>query len=374
MLLPHGSLLFLLCGPWLLNGIEDCKHHSIAVDPPEPLPGEDQASSNYTRLVEGTPILDHLSLNKSKLYWYENFNVTTMNQPDRYRKLMISLEPCEGIVYLFVRKTRPCWPNPHSCCQPSGSVESIDTVAAPPCAPPHQKIKCDWTHFHSIIDGTKDAAPTFFEVPLTSTKYYIAVFAPQEANVKAGVVRARFRLTMLADIGAYPRPGLQGRLKAKQVGEMSVELQWEQATFMPVGVSDLKNYHIYSSLLLPNEEKTSDAVFLKPSKIMNSVCGLETNAMKYGVPLTDKHCHNGKCSAVVSGVLPKKRYMFNIVSESMRNFNSTYSGIIVDSDWKETTKLFGESADTVVHLVAAVCGTILGVVIMGYLWIVKLYN
>jgi len=96
--------------------------------------------------------------------------------------------------------------------------------------------------------------------------------------------------------------------------------------------------------------------------------------MKYGVPLTDKHCHNGKCSAVVSGVLPKKRYMFNIVSESMRNFNSTYSGIIVDSDWKETTKLFGESADTVVHLVAAVCGTILGVVIMGYLWIVKLYN
>merc|ERR1711924_23035 len=113
----------------------------------------------------------------------------------------------------------------------------------------------------------------------------------------------------------------------------SVELQWEQATFMPVGVSDLKNYHIYSSLLLPGEEKVSDAVFLKPSKIMNSVCGLENNAVKYGVPLTDSHCRNGRCSATVSGVLPKKRYMFNTVAESMRDFNSTYSGIIVTSDW-----------------------------------------
>merc|ERR1719472_630818 len=105
---------------------------------------------------------------------------------------------------------------------------------------------------------------------------------------------------------------------------------------------------------------------------MNSVCGLETNAVKYGVPLTDaSHCKNGKCRATVSGVLPKKRYMFNVVSESMRDFNSTYSGIIVASDWKDTTKLFGDSADTVVGLVGGVCGTIFGVVVMGYLWIVK---
>ena len=166
------------------------------------------------------------------MYWYENFNATTMNQPDRYRKLIISLEPCEGIVYLFVRKTRPCWPNPHSCCHHDKAVSTL--VEAPPCNA-HKQIKCDWTHYHSIIDGTKDAAPTFFEMPLTSTKYYISVYAPQEANIKAGVMKARYRLTMLADIGAYPRPGLQGRSKAKQVGETSVELHWEHATFMPVG-------------------------------------------------------------------------------------------------------------------------------------------
>lgn len=362
-----GLLLLLVCHSWVARSI--CEHDSIAIDPPEQ---SDRASGNQTRLVDGEPILNHLSLNKSKLYWYENFNVTTMNQPDRYRKLMISLEPCEGIVYLFVRKTRSCWPNPHSCCRPMSSVSS--EVHAPPCATSYQKIKCSWTHYHSILDGSKDAAPTFFEVPLTSTKYYISVYAPQEANVKAGVTRARYRLTVLADIGAFPRPGLQGHLKAKQVGEMSIELQWEKATFMPVGVSDLRHYHIYSSLLLPSEDKVNDAVFLKPSKIMNSVCGLETNAVKYGVPLTNANCRGSLCSAVVSGVLPKKRYMLNIVAESMRGFNSSYSGIILQSDWTDTTKLFGDSADTVVPLVGAVCGTIFGIVVMGYLWIVKLYN
>jgi hypothetical protein len=367
MLLPLRVLLSLLCRAWLLGAV--CEHHSIGLEPPE---DPATATGNSTKLIEGQPILNQLSLNKSKHYWYETFNVTTMNQPDRYRKLIISLEPCEGIVYIFVRRTRPCWPDPHSCCRPDG-VESA--ITAPPCTSEKQKIKCSWTHYHSILDGSKDGAPTFFEVPLTSTKYYITVFAPEAENINSGVTReVRYRLTMLTDIGAFPRPGLQGRLNAKQVGEMSMELQWDEATFVPVGVSELKHYYIYSSLLLPMDDKINNAVFLKPSKIMNSVCGLENNAVKYDVPLTSARCSSGRCSAVVSGVLPKRRYMFNVVSESMRNFNSSYAGIIVSSDWKETAKLFGESADTVVPLVGGICGTIFGVVVMGYLWIVKLYN
>ena len=38
-----------------------------------------------------------------------------MHVKDEYRKIIINLEPCRGVVYLFVRKTRPCWPNPYSC-------------------------------------------------------------------------------------------------------------------------------------------------------------------------------------------------------------------------------------------------------------------
>jgi len=358
------------------NCMADCSHELIGIESPEQ--GGTGNYSNATKLLDGVPVMNHVGLNMTKMYWYENFNVTTMNQPESFKKLIISLEPCEGVVYLFVRKTRPCWPNPHSCCKPlpaallKAGLSNIPT--APPCSPVLHNIKCDWTHYHSVIDGSQDGAPTFFEIPLSSTKHYISVFAPRELNVKNGITRARYRLTVLADPGAYPRPGLQGRLKAKHTGEMSVELQWEQATFMPIGISNLKDYRVYSSLLLATDNKMNQAVFLKPSKVMNTVCGLEHNAVNYGVPLTNGNCLHGVCKTTISGIVPKKRYMFNIVADSERNFNSSYAGIIVHTDWVETNKLGGESSDTVTGLVGAICGTVFGVVIIGYLWIVKLYN
>merc|ERR1719491_972363 len=142
-----------------------------------------------------------------------------MNQPDSFKKLIISLEPCEGVVFLFVRKTRPCWPSPHSCCKPLASSLGIAGLSplptAPPCVASLQTTKCDWTHYHSVLDGSKNGAPTFFEIPLSSTKYYISVYAPRKENADEGISKARYRLTLLADPGAYPRPGLNGRLTAK---------------------------------------------------------------------------------------------------------------------------------------------------------------
>lgn len=325
---------------------------------------------NYTVLHDGVPIMDEVSLNMTKLYYYENFNVTTMNQPTRYRKLIISLEPCEGVVYLFVRKTRRCWPEPHSCCKPrSGSAATYNT--APPCNTALHSMDCGWTHFRSIIDGSKDGAPTFFEVPLTSTKYYIAVFAPHEPNMLSYVSRPRFRFMALADIGAYPRPGQKGSLQAKQVSEMAVELSWEAASFVPLGISSLQHYYVYSSLLLTQDAKVNEAVFINPSKVMNAVCGLEKNAVRYGAPLTSSSCQNGVCSATIVGIVPRRRYMLNIISDSYRGYNSTYSGIIVTTDWTETTQVWG---DSVLSLIGAICGTVFGVVVIGYLWIVKLYH
>lgn len=335
---------------------------------------EGLASNNDTeQLLEGRPVVHTLAPNASRNYLYENDNVTTMNQPDRYRKLVLMLEPCMGVVYLFVRKTRRCWPHPHSCCRPLSGQPGADGAhtVAPPCNPSIHSVDCDWTHFHSIIDGSKDSAPTFFEVPLSSNKYYITVYAPEEANAIYGIDAPSYRLTALADIGAYPRPGQQGRLKAKQSGEMSLELEWEQATFLPVGVSDIRHYHIFSSLLLANERKLDPSVFLNPGKVMNSVCGLERNAVRYGVPLNATHCRGGACTATIAGIVPGRRYMFNIVSESRRGFNASYSGIIVSPDWEETTQLL---PDSVVALIGAICGTVFGVVVVGYLWIGKLYN
>merc|ERR1712012_1103228 len=122
-----------------------------------------------------------MGLNLSRQFLYENTNVTTMNQPARFRKLIISLEPCEGVVYMFVRKTRRCWPDPHSCCQPLAGMTDLPT--APPCDLKQHTIKCPWTHFHSVIDGTRDGSPTFFQLPHTSVKYFITVFTPRDANL-----------------------------------------------------------------------------------------------------------------------------------------------------------------------------------------------
>jgi len=280
-----------------------------------------------------------------------------------------------GVVYLLVRKTRRCWPDTRSCCDPKPLAVKegvpITERASPPCSPTQFTIDCPWTHFHSVLDGSKDGAPTFFEVPLGASKYYISIFAPRQENLDHGVIRARYRFLMLADIGAFPRPGLQGRLHARQTGETTLDLSWDQATFLPLGVSGLKSYVVYSSLLLAAEEKQSTSVMLSPSKIMNSVCGLEQNAVPYGLPLSDLNCVDGRCTNKITGIIPRRRYLFNIIATSYRNHSASYSGIIVDTDWDETTQLL---TDRVTSLVAAICGTVFGIVIIGYLWIVKLYN
>lgn len=349
-----------------------CTHEEDGIELPDLAPG--QAVANHTVLVDGRPEASDITLNMTKLYYYENLNVTTMNQPERYRKLIISLEPCEGVLYLFVRKTRRCWPNPHSCCQPLPG--SFGSSSAPPCNASTHKVQCDWTHFHSVVDGTRDGAPSFFEVPHSSTKYFLSVFAPREVNLDSGVSRPKFRLTVLADVGAFPRPGLQGRLRTvlSEEGDRTLEVSWDAATFIPMGISSLRNYHLYSSLLLASDQKQNDAVFMSPSKVMNSVCGLERNAVRYGTAISPGICREGICRAKIAGIVPKRRYMLNVVAESYRGFNVTYSGIVVSTDWSESRHALSSWSEQTTSLVGAICGTVFGVLVIGYLWIVKLYK
>uniref|UniRef100_A0A7S3M4M2 Uncharacterized protein n=1 Tax=Spumella elongata TaxID=89044 RepID=A0A7S3M4M2_9STRA len=141
-----------------------------------------------------------------------------------------------------------------------------------------------------------------------------------------------------------------------------------------MGVSSLRNYYLYSSLLLASDKKQSESVFISPSKIMNSVCGLERNAVKYGNAISPASCQDGICKAMIAGIVPKRRYMLNIIAESYRGFNSTYSGIVVSSDWSESRHAFSDWSETTTSLVGGICGTIFGVLVIGYLWIVKLYK
>jgi len=274
---------------------------------------------------------------------YLNTNVTTMDQPDQYRKLVINLEPCRGVVYLFVRKTRPCYPNPYSCV--------ADRLTG----------ECDWTHFMSEIDGSRDATPTFFEVPLSSTKYFISVYAKETAS---------YTLMLLADIGALPRPGNRGRIEATQLGELQVQLNWNVGYFLPTGVSDMRTYWVYSALLIEEDERSNAAVFLNSNKIMNTVCGLHNNTDREYSKIEPTACFNGMCNATIDGVITNRRYVFNIVAESQRGYQMAYAGLIMRTEWEVIRQA---TSDRTLKVVGAVSGSVLGMVVIIYFLMLKLY-
>lgn len=305
--------------------------------------------SPQIEIKDGESIYRDIRSNNTHRYFYANYNVTTMNQPDEYRKLIINLEPCRGIVYVFVRKTRRCWPNPYSCIE----------VGANPSRRP---LECTWTHFMSEIDGSRDGTSTFFEVPLSSTKYFISVYAPQ---------RSSYTLTVLADIGAMPRPGNNGKIAAQQIKELQVQLSWKESFFLPIGVSDVKQYWVYSAMLLDNDNRSNLAVFMRPEKIMNTVCGLQNNTdRQYSLVQADA-CLGGVCNATVDGVVAQRRYVFNIVVESQRGYRFAYAGLIMRTDWQVVRQA---ASDSTLKVIGAVSGSVLGMVIIIYFLMLKLYG
>jgi len=281
-----------------------------------------------------------------------------MHVEDQYRKLIINLEPCKGVVYLFVRKTRKCYPNPYSCMkfQSASAGSNVEVLSHPD--------DCEWTHYMSVIDGTRDGAPTFFELPLTSTRYYISVYAK---------VTSSYTLTVLSDIGAWPRPGNEGRLMATQEQELQVQISWDTAYFRPEGVTTMRRYWVYSTMLLERDQRTNAAVFLTDRKIMNTVCGLHNNtdrpASTTAIPAS--RCQTGNCSATIDGVVTQKRYVFNVIAESNRGYNMSYAGLILSTDWQVERKAASQQT---LMAVGGVTGSIFAMVIVIYSWMVSLYG
>jgi hypothetical protein len=214
----------------------------------------------------------------------------------------------------------------------------------------------------SDIDGSRDGTPTFFEVPLSSTKYFLSVYAPQ---------RSAYTLTILADIGAFPRPGNNGKLTARQMKELQVQISWNTAHFFPTGISDVKQYWVYSSMLLETDNRSNLAVFMRPSKIMNTVCGLTNNTDRQYDTVPAALCANGICNATIDGVVAQKKYVFNVVVESSRGFRFAYAGIIMRTDWQVIRQA---ASDTTLKVVGAVSGCVLGMVIIIYFLMLKLYG
>lgn len=327
-----------------------------ALDPNDPCKHEKNGKfGEVQQLRDSEHVYKEIGKHMTHRYQWSTYNVTVFNQPDAYRNVIINLEPCKGVVYLFVRRTRLCYPNPYSCID----TENEDSGRS------SSPKDCEWTHYMSAIDGTRDGGPTFFELPLTSTRYFISVFAKEDS---------RYTLVIESDIGSWPRPGNGGQIEAFQLQELQIKLSWWTAGFYPPGISEVKNYHVYSAILLDSDKRTNSAIFLTKDKIMNTVCGLKNNTdepVTKGDPISASRCHNGRCNATIDGVLVGKRYVFNVVAQSARNYNMSYAGLILKTDWTVVRKA---AEDFTLGAVAAVCGSVLGLVVMCYLWMINLYG
>ncbi|CAK0861467.1 unnamed protein product, partial [Prorocentrum cordatum] len=214
---------------WALAALAACVqvHRLPAQDYSDICRHEDDANvSDASELADGTQEFRIIDANNTQRWFYRNFNVTTFNTAEDYRNVIFNLEPCVGSVLLMVRKTRRCYPNPYSCIDLGSDTRT------------HERLG---VHFMTEIDGSQDGTPTFFEVPHTSTKYFISVYATENSA---------YTLTVIADIGAFPRPGGDGKIAAEQSASMQVKLSWDAAYYSPIGPHAAFRAHGISAILL----------------------------------------------------------------------------------------------------------------------------
>jgi len=214
----------------------------------------------------------------------------------------------------------------------------------------------------SEIDGSRNGMPTFFEVPLSSTKFYLSVFAVQKSE---------YTLTLLADTGAFPRPGNGGRITAKQTRELQVQIEWDEAVYTPVGTTINKRYWVYSSMLLNSHNRTNPAVLMRTDKIMNTVCGLQNNTDRQYTTVPAADCVEGKCTALIDPVISDKRYVFNVVAESERGYRITYAGLIMRTDWEIMRQA---ASDQALQIVGVLAGSVLAALVIIYFLILKIFS
>lgn len=301
-------------------------------------------------IEEGETVYRTILPNHTHRFLYTNYDVMAMMRKGEGRKLIINLEPCFGVAYLFVRKANPCYPDPYSC------IDLNETY--------HDASTCQRTHFVSDISGSRDGAPTFFEISLSTTRYFISVYAP---------VESLYTLTVLSDIGAFPRPPHPGRVTARQLDSMLVQISWHEAQYRPVGVSDTLMYWIYAAILEPSDPNVTTAshVFLRPTKIMNTVCGLTNTTDHQYDKLPPTMCAGGMCNATIVGILNNQRYMFNVVAESSHGFKKAYGGITMKTEWNELTQAVPASN---IQVAGAVSGSVIGMMMMLFFVMVKIYK
>lgn len=304
------SLSILLVASFLLHisGFPDMSHTCPHQLYPNTVPSVNLSVSKYAE--------NEILANSSHLFYFQNYNFLNSE-----KKIIFRLEPCRGVVYLYIRRTRPCWPDPWN-----------DT----------------WYHYKSVTNGSFDGTATIFEIPAESSQWFITVYSK---------VGGRYALTIVPEYYDYPRIP-NGMIQAVQLARDTVEIAWEQA----VSETPVSNYIIYSSIYFESESVPGQVL------ILNTVCGLQANTDH---PYAVTSCVDQICKANITGLSNHRRYVFNVIAfNKMSNLQSVFAGILVKTVWDESgidsLLEFTETAGIVI-------GTVTGVLVATFFFIIHKY-
>lgn len=276
-----------------------------------------QSVSPWENITTTGFVSKDISANHSHLFYFENYKYINSD-----RKIVFRLEPCAGIQYLFIRRTRPCWPDPHTG---------------------------EWAHYMSVTDGSEDAQPTLIEVPASSTQWFITVFAKSSG---------RYSLTVVEYAETYPRIP-DGAISSSQLTKETVELTWQPAT---VGNSRVERYIIYSSMVF--ESVTSAPAASR--RIFNTVCGLKQNTDH---PYSVVSCSEDTCRANISSLVNDRKYFFNVMADT-GSMQSAFNGIQVRTLWDTSV---ADAVRQAAVTASIVIGTVTCVLVAAWFTLYKLY-
>ena len=269
-------------------------------------------SQSWLNISETGRVYNEIPANHSQMYYFENYDYLGSD-----RKMIFRLEPCQGVVYLYIRKVRPCWPNPWTG---------------------------EWTHYKSNTNGSDDGDTTLLELPAEATQWYITVF---------GKTAGKYSLSVVTDTSTYPRVG-DGKIEASQVNENTVEIAWTAAT---AGVS---SYIVYSSMYFETgAARLNRKLLVSPSRILNTVCGLAQNTdHAYSVVA----CSDAVCRTNITSLISGRKYVFNVVAvNKAAGLQSAYSGILVEANWDDSVlKNLGETIKNVGIVIGTAVSVLIG--------------
>lgn len=230
------------------------------------------------------------------------------------KKILFRLEPCHGVMYLFIRKTRPCWPNPWTE---------------------------EWTHFKSITDGTNDGGTTVFFLPSEVTRWFITVFAKSAGS---------YRLTTF-QTDHLMFPVLENEvINAEQINRDTIQLRWYPARS---DVTSEITYTVYASMYFETGELKNQNLLLSTSRIMNTACGLKRNT-DHAYSLVTL-CGFQECTTNISSLSIGRKYVFNVVAtDSIYEMQTAYGGILVEAKWDDS--IFNSMKGTL-KIIGIVLGT-----------------